>query len=91
VLNIKDYEAMAMLDLSDDEREPLSGRLGTIADGFTTLEQIDTDGIKPLVTVLDRHNVLREDVAAKLLTRDEILSNAPESYDGFFQVPGTLG
>jgi len=33
---------------------------------------------------------MREDVAVKLLPRDELLANAPEEYDGYFKVPGTL-
>ena len=46
--------------------------------------------MQPLVSVLDIKNVLREDIEAKTISRDEILENAPEQYDGYFQVPGTL-
>ena len=81
---------MAMLELPDDERRALERRLSDLADSFDTLDGVDTDGVEPLVTVLDLRNVFREDKAARLLTRDEILSNAPEQYDGYFQVPGTL-
>jgi len=89
-MNIKDYEAMAMLDLPEDERAVLGERLNEIEAGFAALEQIDTDGVEPLVTVLDTINIMREDVAIKQFTRDEILANAPEQQDGYFQVPGTL-
>ena len=88
--DIKALETMAMLDLSDAERERLSEQLKVITDRFESLAQIDTDGVEPLVTVLDLHNILREDVSEKLLTREELLSNAPARYDGYFQVPGTL-
>jgi len=81
---------MAMLDLPDAERETLGRLLDDLTKGFAVLEQIDTDGVEPLVTVLSMQNILREDVAGKLLTREEILANAPEQYDGYFQVPGTL-
>ena len=89
--DIRDYEAMAMLDLQEDERELIGGRFDAVTCGFAALGQIDTECVAPLVTVLDLNNVLREDVAYKLLTRDEVLANAPEQYDGYFQVPGTLG
>ena len=91
MLDIKEYEAMAMLDLPDHEREALSKRFVALAESFTALERIDTENVEPLVTVLNLNNVMREDVFEKFLTRDEILSNAPEQYDGYFQVPGTLG
>jgi len=91
MFEIKDYEAMAMLDLQDDERDLLRGRLEDLCESFGALEKIDTDDAAPLVTVLDARNIMREDVAEKLFTRDELLANAPEQYDGYFQVPGTLG
>jgi len=90
MLDIKEYEAMAMFDLPDDERAQIGKRFETLVDSLAALERIDTDNTEPLVTVLDIKNILREDVSEKLLTRDEILSNAPEQYDGYFRVPGTL-
>ena len=51
---------------------------------------IDTAGAEPLVTVLNVQNILREDVVKKIVTRDELLSGAPEEYGGYFQVPKTL-
>jgi len=88
--NVKDYEAMAKLDLPEYERQWVSERMELLIDSFHALEGVDTSGVEPLVTVLDIQNVLREDVAVKQFTREEILSNAPEQYDGYFQVPRTL-
>ena len=90
LIDIRAYEAMAMFDLPEDEREDLGRRFGDLAGGLTALEQIDTDNTEPLVTVLDLRNILRGDVSEKLITRDELLSSAPEQYDGYFKVPGTL-
>ena len=86
----RDYENMAMLDLPDCEREVLGGRLSGLADSFAALDGIDADGVEPLVTVLGLQNVMREDVAEKLFSRDELLANAPERHDGYVQVPGTI-
>ncbi|MCL2513374.1 MAG: Asp-tRNA(Asn)/Glu-tRNA(Gln) amidotransferase subunit GatC [Oscillospiraceae bacterium] len=88
--NIKDYEAMAKLDLSDGERGRVSGRAGELIESFKKLENIDVSGVEPLVSVLDIQNVLREDVCVKTISREELLSNAPEQYDGYFQAPKTL-
>ena len=90
MLNITKYESVAMLRLPDDERELLGNRAGALEDSFNALDGINTDGIEPLVSVLDVHTVLREDISEKLLTRDEIMANAQEQHDGYFQVPGTL-
>ena len=90
MLDIKEFEAMVMLDLPESERGVLNARLCELDESFTALEKVNTDGAEPLVTVLDMSNVLRKDVAEKLISRDELLSNAPEQNDGYFIVPGTL-
>jgi aspartyl-tRNA(Asn)/glutamyl-tRNA(Gln) amidotransferase subunit C len=88
--NIKDYEAMAKLDLPENERDWISDRADMLIDSFNRLKSIDTSGVEPLITVLDVKNVLREDVGVKMLSREELLSNAPEQSDGYFKVPKTL-
>jgi len=85
-----DFEEMAMLDLPSDERAWVSEQAERLLAGFDALEGADTSEIQPLVTVLDVRNVLREDISAQLIPREELLSNAPEQYDGYFQVPKTL-
>ena len=90
LLDIKKYESIAMLSLSGDERKRMGEHAEALAESFEIIGKIDTDGVKPLISVLNLHTVLREDETEKLLTRDEIMSNAPEQYDGYFLVPGTL-
>lgn len=88
--NIKKYESLSSLDLPDDERKQIIALADTITAGFSAIDSINTADTLPLVTVLDLQNILREDIADKRFSRDEILANAPEQYDGCFQVPGTL-
>lgn len=95
MLNIENYEAMAKLKLPDNEREWINIRADMLISSFAELEKINTDDVNPMVTVLDLQNILREDITVKMLSREEILSNAPEQYapeqyDGYFQVPRTL-
>jgi len=42
------------------------------------------------VTVLDLHNILREDAAAKYFSREELLVNAPEQHNGYFRAPAAI-
>ena len=79
-----------MLKLAESERAELEKRFDEITDGFSELDKYDTSGVVPLVTVLDMHNVLREDITEKLFSRDTLLENAPECQDGYFQVPATI-
>jgi len=83
----EDYEKMAMFELSDEERTHLNKRFTEIIDSFSALDAYDTDGIEPLVTVLDENTVLREDIVVKSFTAEEILENAPDKHDFYFRVP----
>jgi len=78
------------LNLTDEEKDYLENKRKMLEESFAILAQINTDGIEPLVSVLIAENVLREDVSFKMISRDELLENAPEQYDGYFQVPKTL-
>jgi len=88
--SFKDYEYMAALDLPESERAVLEARFDDVVSGFAVLDDYDTDGVLPLVSVLDLHSVLRDDVSAKFVSREVLLDNAPESSDGYFQVPAAI-
>ena len=81
---------MVKLDLPEAERQWISGCADMLRGSFRAQEDIDTDGVEPLVNVLDIRNVFREDIPSKAISREELLANAPEQYDGYFQVPKTL-
>jgi len=89
-LDLLKFEKMAKLDLPEDERKLLAAQAEKLLESFSVLDAVDTDGIEPLVTVLDGQNAMRGDVAEKIISRDELLANAPEQYDGYFQIPRTV-
>lgn len=84
------YEPMAKLSLSSESRAVADDIIARLEDEFSKMEKADTEGVEPLVTVLDLKNVLREDVSVQIVSRDTLLENAPEEYDGYFQVPKTI-
>lgn len=84
------YESMVKLKLNDDVRDRVADAMSYLEELFDKMERIDTNGIEPLITVLDMCDVLRDDISNKFITRDELMANAPEEFDGYFQVPKTL-
>lgn len=88
-INIVEYEDVAMINPQDKERELLGKCIGELNESWAALEQIDAE-VSPLVSVLDTDTVLREDISEKILSREELLKNAPEQYEGYFKVPETL-
>ena len=51
------------------------------------LDAIDTENTERMVHVMPIMTVVREDVAKKLFTRDDLQKGAPETMDGYWQVP----
>ena len=86
----EDYEAMAMLELSETERQRLRKRFDEIVDSFSQLDAYDTEGLEPLTTVVDLQNVMREDVSSKMISRNDLLANAPDHNEGFFRAPAAI-
>ena len=84
------YEPMAKLSLDSESRAWADDIIARLEGEFEKMEKVDTKGVEPLITVLDLRNVLREDVSRQIVERDTLLANAPEEYDGYFQVPKTI-
>jgi len=88
-MDIKPYESITKIGLDTDERALIAGRADFLMKSFGELERFETDA-EPLVSVLDIKNVLREDKTYKLISRDELLSNTNEHYNGCFLTPKTI-
>jgi len=84
------YEKAAMLELPESAHMMHKERFDKVAGGFSALDAYDTSKAEPLVSVLDIQNVTREDIPGKIVTREELLRNAPEQYDGYIRVPATI-
>ncbi len=90
---ITDKEAFArlcrlnQLRLTDSEEEAVLGFFKAKNKEFSVLDKIDTENVERMVHVMPLETVVREDREIKLFTRDELQKSAPESYDGYWQVP----
>lgn len=78
---------LARLELSEEEKERLTGHLNQILVHFEELQKLDTSDIEPTSHSIPVQNVFREDVVGECLPVDEAIANAPESRDDYFVVP----
>jgi aspartyl-tRNA(Asn)/glutamyl-tRNA(Gln) amidotransferase subunit C len=82
---------LAMLNLSDEEKEKLIPQLNEIINYFKKLNDLDTKNIKPITHPIEGlKNVFREDIPKKSLTNKEALKNAQHKKDGYFKAPRIL-
>ena len=82
---------LARLTLSDDELAVATDELGAMLDHFADIDALDLDGVEPMTHPTPIANVMRDDVIAPGLDRDEVLAAAPDAEDGRFRVPPILG
>ena len=83
-------ETLARLELSDAERDKLQGSLNDILKMVEKLDELNTEGVEPLVYINEDVNVLRDDVIKNELRREDALFNAPAQNGVFFKVPKVI-
>ena len=82
---------LAQLELDDAAKARLAKELGDILTYIEKLNELDTEGVEPMMHAMPLTNVLREDKAEPSLPREEALKNAPNTDGEYFLVPKILG
>lgn len=82
---------LARLDLTPQEIERTTSQLAVMLDHFADIDALQLDDVEPMNQPYPLENVLRDDVIADGLDRDEVLAAAPEAEHGRFRVPPIIG
>lgn len=82
---------LARLELTDEEKSRYRQQLSAVLDYFARLQSVDTRHIPPTFSVSPTQPNLRPDKAQPDLSRQALLSNAPQVEQGQFRVPPILG
>ena len=91
-------EKLNQLTLTAEERTRMQAFFAAREADAARMAAIDTDAVERQVysqPIMDayvnpRINVLRDDVADQIYPREELQAQAPESMDGYWQVPRVL-
>jgi aspartyl-tRNA(Asn)/glutamyl-tRNA(Gln) amidotransferase subunit C len=81
---------LARLDVSEKDAEKLMHDLSSILNWMEKLNEVNTDGVKPLASMSYEVNALREDKVAPHLDHALALKNAPMKDEEYFRVPKVL-
>lgn len=87
---ISHLEHLARLELSEEEQNQIQKDLNEILDMVEKLNELDTDGVEPLVYINEAGNVWRPDQVQNQVERSDALKNAPEQDGSFFKVPKVI-
>lgn len=77
---------LARLEVSETEKQGLLNDMNKILSFMEKLNELDTEGIAPLVYLTDEVNVFRKDEVKHEMTVQQALQNAPKQDGKYFRV-----
>ena len=84
---IKTIANLARLRFPKEDEAKFMNDINGILDWVEQLKEVNVDGIEPLVSVSPRESAIRADVVSDGGLQTELMANAPESVQGFYEVP----
>ena len=81
---------LARIKLSDSETQKFTESLNGTLDWFECLQEVDTEGVKPMTSVVHANLPKREDVVTDGGKAVEVTKNAPKSEFECFVVPKVI-
>ncbi len=82
---------LSRLSFADEtEKEKIRNDLNRILQFVDQLNEVNTEGVEPLIFINEDTSVLREDVVVHQITRADALKNAPMKNEEYFLVPKVI-
>jgi aspartyl-tRNA(Asn)/glutamyl-tRNA(Gln) amidotransferase subunit C len=81
---------LARVQLREDEVSQLGDDVERILAFMKGLQEVNTEGISPLVSPVDESCSMRNDVSSSPPAREDILKNAPFKQKDFFSIPKVM-
>ena len=82
--------SLAKLEFGEEEANKMMKDMQKIINWVEKLDELDTEGIKPLLSMTQEVNVLRDDVNEDHIDKKIALKNAPNAGDDYFHVPKVI-
>jgi aspartyl-tRNA(Asn)/glutamyl-tRNA(Gln) amidotransferase subunit C len=87
---IDNLSNLARLKFGTSEKQELKKDLQRMISFVEKLNELDVQGVEPLMHMSDAQNVLREDEPAHSISREDALRNAPDTDGVYFKVPKVI-
>ena len=84
---IKTIANLARLKFPKEDEEKFMRDINGILDWVEQLKEVDVTGVEPLVSVSPRQSAIRPDQVTDGGIQAELMANAPEAVQGFYEVP----
>jgi len=87
VATVRKVAKLARIAEPEARLDSLVQELNGILTWIEQLEEVDTDGVEPMTSVVHQGLPMREDVVTEGGDPAKVLANAPKTAKGFFVVP----
>jgi aspartyl-tRNA(Asn)/glutamyl-tRNA(Gln) amidotransferase subunit C len=81
---------LAHLSLTAEERTTFARQLDEVLSYAESIQAIDTEGVAPM-SHAQTSEIFREDAPREGLSREVVVSEAPDGAEGLFRVPRVIG
>jgi aspartyl-tRNA(Asn)/glutamyl-tRNA(Gln) amidotransferase subunit C len=78
---------LARLTFSEAEKPEIISDLNRILTFVDKLNEVNTDGLSPLIYLTEEQNRMRKDEVIQVISHKEALKNAPDKDSDYFRVP----
>jgi len=90
IKTVDEVAHLARLEFNDENKQEILNDMNRMLAFVDKLNEVNTDGIEPLIYMTDEVNVLREDEAETSISQKEALKNAPKKDSDYFKVPKVI-
>ena len=87
---ISKLSGLSKLKFNNEEAELISKDLSKMVNFINQLNELETDGIEPLIHMNEEVNNWREDKLGDVLDQEKALANSPVKDSTYFKLPKVL-
>ena len=81
---------LSRLEFNEVEKIEILNDMNKMLDFVDQLSAVNTDGVEPLIYLLDEQTPLRKDEVIQTITQEQALKNAPLKDSDFIKVPKVI-
>ena len=90
IATVNEVAHLARLEFTEEGKTEILNDMNRMLAFVDKLNEMDTDGVNPLIYMTDESNVMRDDVSKDTLTQKDALKNAPKKDSDYFKVPKVI-
>ena len=90
IKTVDEVAHLARLEFTDEAKAEIANDMNRMLTFIDKLNELDTEGIEPLIYMTDEFNVMREDIPVETLNQKDALKNAPRKDSDYFKVPKVI-